>query len=48
MPAVGAVIRQLLGGLGTTGARVRYGSVVLTEVVFVASLAVWNLLGWRT
>jgi CubicO group peptidase (beta-lactamase class C family) len=40
-------VRHWRGGVGTRGARLRYGATVALAVLFVWSLNQWNLLGWR-
>lgn len=40
-------VRQWRERAGTTGARLRYASVVVLALVFAWSLNAWNLLGWR-
>jgi hypothetical protein len=57
LPVIGALLtafavyvaaRQWRSGAGTRGARIRYSAVTVTALLFVWSLGVWNLLGWRT
>jgi CubicO group peptidase (beta-lactamase class C family) len=45
--AVAMAISQWRRGLGTRGARLRYGWTVALALLFVWSLSQWNLLGWR-
>jgi hypothetical protein len=40
-------VSQWRRGLGTRGARLRYGWTVALALLFVWSLSQWNLLGWR-
>jgi beta-lactamase family protein len=56
LPVIGALLtafaiyvaaRQWRSGAGTRGARIRYSAVTVTALLFVWSLGVWNLLGWR-
>jgi hypothetical protein len=42
-----AAVRHWRRGVGTRGARLRYGAVVALAVLFTWSLNQWNLLGWR-
>ncbi len=39
--------RHWRSGTGTRGARIRYSAVVVVSIVFLWSLNMWNLLGWR-
>jgi hypothetical protein len=45
--AVVTAVRQWRHGVGTRGARLRYGATVALALLFVWSLNQWNLLGWR-
>ena len=45
--AAWTAVRQWRGGVGTRGARLRYGAVVALALLFTWSLNQWNLLGWR-
>ena len=56
LPVIGALltilaiviaVRHWRSGAGTRGARLRYSAVAATALLFVWSLGVWNLLGWR-
>ena len=45
--AAWTAVRHWRRGVGTRGARLRYGAVVALALLFTWSLNQWNLLGWR-
>ena len=45
--ALAMAFRHWRESAGTRGARLRYSAVVVCGIVFLWSLNMWNLLGWR-
>ncbi|HEU5208311.1 MAG TPA: serine hydrolase domain-containing protein, partial [Longimicrobiales bacterium] len=45
--AIVVAVRHWRSGAGTRGARITYSVVIATSLVFMWSLNMWNLLGWR-
>jgi len=46
--ALVSVVKQWRSGAGTRGARIIYAAVTVAGMAFAWSLAMWNLLGWKT